>query len=838
MTTKLRKLTVCLLALAMLITLIPCFALHARAATDYPLWVGGEQLTSEKLTVNGTTGTAVYTPSTNTLTLNDYTYTGTGHNNTALRYEGSTALNLVLEGTSSLTQSNTAGASFGITTYADMVISGGETVAQGAAAAFNITPTIDNAFTNAKYWFGEDKTAADSGGEQDIILLMAGYGGSAKYIRIAAGTAPTTCTVQFKSNNGLNETDSKTLADGSTLTLPGDVFTYGKCEIVGWNTEADGSGYPYDIGQSIPVDQDLTLYAQWALPLYKLDSFSDGDYVWSGKAAAPYSFTMKNGAVLHASVIFPVRAGSDKTVFNVEGDCEVKGSLSFETGTGQSGTNLRGDLTVKGSGTLEFYEFNGSGSGDTITVEADVTVESGYTFFGASGGLDSRLVIKDATLTLHDLTMLQYLTMEGSAKLNIIGGTASFHGAPEINLSDSSVIYIGGNGFECVLYKDREDGNDDFDALLANGWIPAGFSFKKENYSYYLYNAANTLATDPLTIRKPGFTVTFMDWDGDVLDTQYVSPGAAAAAPADPTRAGWTFTGWDKAFNNVTGDLIVTAQYVQQTGGGGGGVRKYSVTFNSNGGSNVASKYVNKNAKVSQPAAPTKNGFQFEGWYTDKALTDSYDFSKPVTRSFTLYAKWSETSAGTSGHDCPSLNFSDLDVTQWYHLDTDYVIGNDIFRGTAKTIFTPHGNITRAMMITVLYRAEGEPKVTGKATFEDIDETAYYAKAVVWGQQNGIIKGYSDTRYAPDQDILREQIAAIMHRFAKYKGYDVSVGERTDIRSYSDYGSISGYAIPSLQWAVGSGMVKGRTLSTLNPLDHATRVEVAAMLHRFLETNK
>ena len=141
-------------------------------------------------------------------------------------------------------------------------------------------------------------------------------------------------------------------------------------------------------------------------------------------------------------------------------------------------------------------------------------------------------------------------------------------------------------------------------------------------------------------------------------------------------------------------------------------------------------------------------------------------------------------------------------------------------------------------MITVLYRAEGEPEVTGEATFEDIDENAYYAKAIVWGQQNGIIKGYSETEYAPEQDILREQIAAIMYRYAKFKGYDVSVGENTNILSYNDYDSISEYAVISMQWAVGSGMIKGRTESTLNPLDNATRAEVAAILHRFIEANK
>ena len=158
--------------------------------------------------------------------------------------------------------------------------------------------------------------------------------------------------------------------------------------------------------------------------------------------------------------------------------------------------------------------------------------------------------------------------------------------------------------------------------------------------------------------------------------------------------------------------------------------------------------------------------------------------------------------------------------------------------GTSNTTFAPDGIITRAMMVTVLYRAEGEPEIKGTTTFEDVDSNAYYAKAVVWGQQNGIIKGYSETEFAPDQNITREQIAAIMFRFAKYKGYDVSVGESTNILSYTDAESISEYAISAMQYAVGSGLMKGKTESTINPKDFATRAEIAAILQRLIERNK
>jgi len=593
-------------------------------------------------------------------------------------------------------------------------------------------------------------------------------------------------TVTYHANNGTDATDSESVADGSALELTDDIFTYDRCEIQSWNTQADGSGYIYYVNDDITVTDNIELYAQWVLPLNELDSFADTDYEWSGKEISPHNFTMKNGAVLYAGVILPLNNAGEESIITVDGDCEIKGVISHDS-------NERAKLTIKGNGSLKCNEIFSTKSGDSLIVETDTTVENSLDL-GASGGQFSNVVIKNSTLTLNDnMVLLQYLTMEGNSKLNI-NGIASFHGRPEISLGDDSEIYIGGNGFACVMYKENGT-NDAFDALMNNEWLPEGYSFKDYNYGYYLYDEANNLVIDAITIKKK-------------------------QEPPKPSGG---------------------------RGGGGGGslMKTYTVKFETDGGSEVAKKVVARNAKLEEPTAPEKEGFTFGGWYTDEQLSIAYDFDEKVTKSFTLYAKWDEvetekddTSSGTSGHNCPSLKFSDLDITQWYHFDTDYVIENDIFKGTTETTFSPDRNITRGMMIAVLYRAEGEPEVTGEATFEDVDKDAYYAKAVIWGQQNGIIKGYSETQYAPEQDILREQIAAIMHRYAQYKGYDVSVGENTNILSYDDFDDISEYAIPSMQWAVGSGMIMGRTETTLNPQDFAKRVEIAAMLHRFIEGNK
>ncbi|MBQ7901028.1 MAG: 5'-nucleotidase C-terminal domain-containing protein, partial [Clostridia bacterium] len=136
-------------------------------------------------------------------------------------------------------------------------------------------------------------------------------------------------------------------------------------------------------------------------------------------------------------------------------------------------------------------------------------------------------------------------------------------------------------------------------------------------------------------------------------------------------------------------------------------------------------------------------------------------------------------------------SFEDVKPDDWFYGDVVFALQNGLFSGTAENAFSPNSNLTRAMLVTVLYRAEGEPATNRSIPFSDVDTGAYYANAVSWANQNGIVNGVSDNEFAPNYNITREQIAAIVHRYAQYKGYDVSVGENTNILSYSDYEEIS-----------------------------------------------
>ena len=183
------------------------------------------------------------------------------------------------------------------------------------------------------------------------------------------------------------------------------------------------------------------------------------------------------------------------------------------------------------------------------------------------------------------------------------------------------------------------------------------------------------------------------------------------------------------------------------------------------------------------------------------------------------------------------LPFTDVIESDWFYPYVKSAFENRFMLGTSDTKFEPQTAVTRAMFVTILHRIDGE-KQEGENIFSDVADNAYYANAVAWASKNGIVKGISETEFAPDDSITREQIAAIIHRYAQYKGYDVSAGENTNILSYDDAESISEYAVASVQYAVGMGLIKGKTDKTLNPQDNATRAETAAILQRFSEANK
>ena len=311
--------------------------------------------------------------------------------------------------------------------------------------------------------------------------------------------------------------------------------------------------------------------------------------------------------------------------------------------------------------------------------------------------------------------------------------------------------------------------------------------------------------------------------------------------PSASRSGSYSFDGW---YTEKSGGTKITTATVfsakttvyahwTYTGGGGGGynppVTYYTLRFETGGGSDIPSVREAYNTYIDLTKyVPTWRGHTFIGWYTERSLMNKVS-GVYLTKDMTVYALWRvDENPGTGANP-----FTDVSEKDWFYGDVMFVYENGLMLGTSKTLFSPHGTATRGMMATILWRMEGSPAPKGKNSFTDVEAGKWYADAITWTAENGIFAGYGKDKFGPDDPITREQLAAIFYRYADYKGYDLTVKGNLD--KFKDADKITDYAKTAMQWAVGSGLVKGKSGNLLDPQGTATRAEIAAMLHRFIE---
>ena len=216
-----------------------------------------------------------------------------------------------------------------------------------------------------------------------------------------------------------------------------------------------------------------------------------------------------------------------------------------------------------------------------------------------------------------------------------------------------------------------------------------------------------------------------------------------------------------------------------------------------------------------------------------------YTFTMPggevtVTAAFTDEDGWNRSYTDCPKDEtCPIEPFPDAVNKEWYHDGVHFCIENGLMVGFPDGNFYPYGDVTRAQVVTILWRLEDSPVVNYAMQFEDAPADAWFTEAVRWAASNGVVTGYSDKAFGPNDAITREQFAAILWRYSKLKGYDVSVGEDTNILNYNDAQSVSSYAVPAIQWACGSGMISGTSALTLDPTGVTSRAQAATMFMRY-----
>jgi len=385
------------------------------------------------------------------------------------------------------------------------------------------------------------------------------------------------------------------------------------------------------------------------------------------------------------------------------------------------------------------------------------------------------------------------------------------------------------------------------------------FTIQIVELSVYWVNQDNQvleIITQPLTnysIQRAGVTpvyhtVTFDPAGGTRTGggalSQQVLHGGSAVEPILAPRDGFTLS-WDEPFTNVTSNLTVKAVW---TPVGDGPV--YTVTFDPAGGTRTGggalSQQVPQGGSAIAPTV-TRGGYTFAGWsgnYTN------------VQEAVTVTAQWTlvNTGGGTPGPgtpvttdpgteeivddppilgDFPDLPFIDVNRDHWFYSDVEFMYLQGLMNGTAANLFSPNGAVTRGMVVTVLYRMEGEPDVSElENPFKDVADGMFYTDAVIWAAANEIVLGFTSERYGPTENVTREQLAAILHRYQEFK--EDELPDVNPPRVFADNDKIRDYAKIPVDTLVRQGIINGKNNNMFDPRGNATRAEFAAMLHRYL----
>lgn len=383
-----------------------------------------------------------------------------------------------------------------------------------------------------------------------------------------------------------------------------------------------------------------------------------------------------------------------------------------------------------------------------------------------------------------------------------------------------------GHTFEGWYYDNNgENRKWDFETDRAKYTMRLTAQWKANTYNVTVENDGNgTASADPASAKMgdevrltamPNSGYHFKEWevvsgDVEIEDNKFTMPA-----------------------DNVTVKAIFERN-ASSGGSGGGGTTYYTLTFETNGGDSIQAIRAARGKTLDLSAyTPMRDGYDFGGWYADKDLTQRITEIK-LSGSKTVYADWKKREPDEP--DAVKNPFADVNAGDWFYRDVLFSYEKGLMSGMDAADFAPYANTTRAQIAVIFYRMEGSPAVEGENSFADVvrgSGTAWFYDAVTWAQQNGIMGGYSNSSFAPNDPITREQLAAIFYRYAQYKGYDTTQGGMA-IREFDDYESISDYAMSAMAWAVNTGLVKGDS-NLLYPKGTATRAEIAALFHRFAE---
>ena len=610
-----------------------------------------------------------------------------------------------------------------------------------------------------------------------------------------------------------------------------------------------------------------------------------GVYTNNNGTNGPGVFTLRNGAILSCKADSWGGGVYNEGSFIME-DGTIKNCTAGWDGSSSGGVFNHREFTMSGGAigeenkTDKSHVYNNSFTSAIFTISGDATIY-------ANVANDSRLnadggeIFGDVTNAVYSEYGAVIAGTERAADSTKFSGAVTNNETGTIaggvftgSVTNNLGTILGGdfskatlNGQLAITFNPN---NGDKSSRQDVVWSKDGATLEvptpdptKEGYTfegwYYDNNGVNTewdFETD-----KARYTMTLTaQWEANTYTVTVKNDGngTASAAPASAKmgeevsltatpKSGYHFKRWEvvpdkveienNKFTMPADDVTVKAIFERNAssgGGGGGGTTYYTLTFETNGGDSIQAIRAARGKTLDLSAyTPMRDGYDFGGWYADKDLTQRITEIK-LSGSKTVYADWKKREPDEP--DAVKNPFADVNAGDWFYRDVLFSYEKGLMSGMDAAAFAPYANTTRAQIAVIFYRMEGSPAVEGENSFADVvrgSGTAWFYDAVTWAQQNGIMGGYDNSSFAPNDPITREQLAAIFYRYAQYKGYDTTQGGMA-IREFRDYESISDYAMGAMAWAVNTGLVKGDS-NLLYPNGTATRAELAAMLHRFVE---
>lgn len=474
-------------------------------------------------------------------------------------------------------------------------------------------------------------------------------------------------------------------------------------------------------------------------------------------------------------------------------------------------------LTLSGSAPLTLRNLDCGGQAAEVTVSegAEVKMPSGINI-GTSGGINSLVTVNGK------LTASNYYDAAISCGKVVIGSTGELKVSgkqgvrvngmnPSGDAADYTGIFTVENGgkfianctdYNVMAFTSRNELTEDTVKqviVLPDNYLP-------DDYAIRMVSGKNGEMQYAATIAKTDAELT--------LESESVSGAGGALTLSKKSSGGGSHSGGGGS----------------HSGGGGSSSTSYTITASAGENGSIApdgKTSVTKNTDKTFTITPN-SGYAVEDVLVDGksvGAVTTYTFTK-VTAAHTISATFKAVA---------QTGYTDVDTDDWFYDGVQYVTDKGLMNGTGNGAFSPSRTLTRGMFVTILYRMEGSPVLENYGyPYGDVQaDTNVYAPGIYWARANKIVTGYTDDKFGPNDPVTREQMAAILYRYAQYKGYDVS--KSADLTGFADANSISGYALTPMQWANAVGLITGTSATTLSPVGNTTRCQAAVIIHRFCE---